>query len=219
MFCLIIHHFAPRKVVVPIDLTDKMIISSNLFLTGLSASVFLRIANSYDGIYGVQSYLDVPPKELLYPLAWVTVEETSFFLIHRFLHQPGIYDKCHKMHHKFKTTSAWTSFYSHPLDQLFAILWTALGPPLLQVTLLSTPASAPVVTLWLFGAIITFTSTHHTVIGAGGHAEGTDHLEHHQKFNVNFGNFGFYDQRAGSYASAEEQRRKNKEKDAKAKAK
>lgn len=96
-------------------------------------------------------------------------------------------------------------------------MWTALGPPLFQLRVLEIPVCAPVVTLWLFGAIITFTVSHHTVIGAGGHAEGSDHLEHHQKFNVNFGNFGYYDIANGSYAGKAEQREKNAAKDLKKK--
>ena len=62
--------------------------------------------------------------------------------------------------------------------------------------------TAPVVTLFMHGAITTFTGSHHSVIGEKGHALGSDHLDHHLKFNVNFGNFGFFDKMAGSYSAA-----------------
>jgi len=215
VFCLLCCHFSPDKVHIPTSFWDKIVIGTNLFLTYLSGKIFVETGKDY--IQSVDSLTSLPWKQLIYPLCWVTIEETLFYLIHKFFHQPGIYEKCHKMHHKFKTTSAWTSFYSHPFDQLFAILWTALGPPLLQLRVLQIPVCAPIVTLWLFGAIITFTVSHHTVKGSGGHAEGSDHLEHHQKFNVNFGNFGYYDMAGGSYAGRMEQREKNRIKDEKRK--
>lgn len=177
---------------------DQIIITINIALTGISAYVFLLAAGP--GVAPVESYFDIPPIQLLYVPGWVLVEESLFFLVHRFAHKPGIYDKCHKMHHKFKITSAISSFYAHPLDMLVAIIWTALGPPLFQILVLKQTISAPVISAFFFGAIATFVSSHHSVIGANGESvHGTNHLQHHLKFNVNFGNFGKFDEMGGSY--------------------
>ena len=181
-FTLVIHHFAPNKKRVELTFTDQLIIAVNIAMTGVSAYVFIYFAG--DGLTTVESYFDIPPIQILFVPGWVLVEETLFFLVHRFAHKPGIYDKCHKMHHKFKITSAISSFYAHPIDMLVAIIWTALGPPLFQILVLKQTISVPVISAFFFGAIATFVSSHHSVVGADGDTvHGTNHLQHHLKFN------------------------------------
>lgn len=116
VFALLCCHFSPNKVHIATNVWDKIVIATNLFLTYISGRFFVEWGKQ--NIQSVDSLLELPWHQLMYPLCWVSVEETLFFLVHKFFHQPGIYEKCHKMHHKFKTTSAWTSFYSHPFDQV-----------------------------------------------------------------------------------------------------
>jgi len=86
------------------------------------------------------------------------------------------------------------------MDQTVAILWAAMAPPFFQMKVLEMEICAPVIVLYLFGAITTFVASHHTILGDDGKtAEGTDHLEHHLRFNVNFGNFAYFDKLNGSY--------------------
>merc|ERR1711865_560431 len=203
---LLLHTVAPNKVVVPLKLRDWAVIAVNLGITGGSAVGFVHLIK--DDIQEVDSLLSVDPKQLLYIPLWILSDEVLFFHLHRYAHQKGIYDCMwpgpgHKMHHKFKVTNAWTSFYAHPVDHLIDVTWAALLAPLIQITVLKHAVSVPVIVLFMFGAITSFVASHHTVIGQDDPeiAEGTPHLQHHTRFNVNFGNFGYFDQISGSFGS------------------
>lgn len=227
-FCLLFYHYAPQKVYVPLTWGNMLVIATNLLITGASAALFLHIARDYMKPCG--SFYDIPPVQLLLIPFWILADEIWFFHAHRFCHRKEVYSWCHKVserdrfgpsshefaaaltlflsvcslyaqwHHLFKVTSAWTSFYAHPLDHLVCVIWGALTTPLLTCLYLPGGVSAPVVVLFMWGGIVTFIGSHHTVKGKGGQAVAGDHLEHHQKFNVNFGNFGHFDKWAGSYS-------------------
>ena len=209
-FCstLLLHALAPNKVIVPLSMSDWGVIATNISITAGSALVFVNIIR--DDVQELNSLFEIDAKQLLYVPLWILIEEIIFFYVHRYFHSPGVYSRIwplgpgHKMHHKFKITSAWTSFYAHPVDHLFAVTWSALFPPLVQITILKHTVSIPVVTLYMFGAITTFIASHHTIIGQDDPeiAEGTPHLQHHTRFNVNFGNFGYFDKLVGSFGTA-----------------
>ncbi|GMI27068.1 hypothetical protein TeGR_g10059 [Tetraparma gracilis] len=190
-FCLLLYHFAPQKVYVPLTNGNIFVIATNLLITGASAALFLHVAR--DHMKPADSFYDIPPVQLLLIPFWILADEIWFFHAHRFAHRKEVYSWCHKWHHLFKVTSAWTSFYAHPLDHLVCVIWGALTTPLLTCLYLPGGVSAPVVVLFMWGGIVTFIGSHHTVKGKGGQAVAGDHLEHHQKFNVNFGNFGHFD--------------------------
>ena len=108
-------------------------------------------------------------------------------------------------------TSAWTSFYAHPVDHQFAVLGAALATPV-AMTYVGFQLTVPIVTLFMLGAIITFTASHHTVIGPiENRSYGSDHLTHHQKFTVNYGNFAYFDKLAGTYVGEKFKTFKNAE--------
>ena len=102
------------------------------------------------------------------------------------------------MHHKFKVTSAWTSFYAHPIDHLVSVLCITLLVPFFQLYYLQHKIEVPIFTIYITGALSTFISSHHVKYGQH-NLHGTDHLEHHMLFNYNYGNFAFFDKIYGSY--------------------
>ena len=60
-------------------------------------------------------------------------EDFAFYFVHRFLHNPLIYSKCHKVHHEFKQTVSIVSIYAHPLEFLVGdILLVIIGPLILM---------------------------------------------------------------------------------------
>lgn len=125
------------------------------------------------------------------------IDESYYYWVHRWLHQPAIFRKIHKVHHQSNTTSPWTAFAFHPLEGLMLSV-------VLPITLMIVPMHPAVILVQL--AIMTFTSVinhldieiyprhfnHHVVgrwlIGA------THHSLHHKQFRYNFGlYFTFWD--------------------------
>jgi sterol desaturase/sphingolipid hydroxylase (fatty acid hydroxylase superfamily) len=199
---LVLHQLSPRKTDVVHDWSDVAVIAANIALTFFVALSFLHFASP--GIQDVTTLSHVPLLSLAYIPLWTAIEEVLFFFIHRFAHLPGVYERCHKWHHKHKVTSAWTSFVAHPLDHLIAVLGAALIAPLVQMRWLAIPVAPPVIGAFMLGAIITFVNSHHTTMGEDGGPEGGDHLLHHMLFVKNYSNFGYLDVWNKSYRSAEE---------------
>lgn len=205
---LCLHTVATNKMAIrPLTFSDCWVITINLLITVSATVLFLQLIN--DEIQPVDSLLSTPApfEQLLYILLWTISQELFFFPIHRFAHLPGIYDKCHKMHHKFSVTSAWTAFYAHPLDHLVTVICATLIAPLIHIAVLQHTVSVPTISLFMLAAVTTFIASHHTVKGSTNPTtpEGTPHLEHHMRSTVNFGNFGFLDKIFGSfYSSAKE---------------
>ena len=151
----------------------------------------------------------------------IVYHKVIFFFGHRTLHIPGLYHRCHKWHHKFRVTSAWTSFYAHPFDHQF-VIWALLALPAVMMGGVGWSFSTPVVAAFFLGAMITFIGSHHTVeatsdidmvarIGEEASSKTNDgsvavidtgHLQHHLHFNVNFVNFDLLDMWAGTQANA-----------------
>ena len=177
-------------------------ISLNIFLTVGSFAFFIHLCGG--GIAPVGSLCEIPPVQLLFVPLWTFADEVLFYNVHRLAHRRQIYNHplfAHKMHHKFKVTSGWTSFYAHPADMLVAIIWAGLAMPAMQMGWLKHEVAAPVVAVFVFGATVTFIASHHTAAGEAG-AEGMEHLQHHLRFNVNYGNFAIFDKLFGSYGTA-----------------
>lgn len=200
---LVLHALAPNKAPSkPAVMTkDIGVMALNLFLTSLWTTLFVHAA--WDYLDDVDCLASVPITQWLYPFAWIISDEVLFFFIHRFAHKPGVYAKCHKMHHKFKVTNAWTSFYSHPVDHSVAVIGAGLALPLLMTAGMGIRVAVPVVALFNGGAIVTFIASHHATKNESCKAVGTDHLIHHQQFTVNYGNFGYIDRISGTYRTAE----------------
>jgi len=204
--CLTLYNFMPNKATIKpsfLTLTDRFVIGLNLFLTSLTAYFYIENAASTGHLINISSPAEIPPREILFFVFWILMDEILFFFLHRYAHKKHVYNSfwySHKMHHKFLVTSAWTSFYAHPLDHLIAVLGAALITPLVWLHC-GVDITVPTLTAFMFGAIITFTGSHHSIVSPteGKGACGTDHLVHHQRFTVNYGNFGLFDYWAGSY--------------------
>lgn len=196
MFCLGLYHIMPNKMAVKLSLWDRAVILTNITLTFVVAWLFISSAEKSGHLVGVDSLRDVPAYQVAYVLLWTLSHETVFFCVHSFAHKPSVYNHplySHKMHHKFLNTSVWTSFYAHPCDHLFAVLCAAFALPLLMMWV-GIDVCVPVVTTFMLGGVTTFVMSHHTIYGFTG-----DHLTHHQKFTVNYSNFGYFDHYTGSY--------------------
>jgi sterol desaturase/sphingolipid hydroxylase (fatty acid hydroxylase superfamily) len=161
---------------------DKCIILCNLTVTYIYIYYFILFNKN---IYNLNSILEVPLKELIYIIFWVILHECIFFTCHKFMHSNKYLYKIHKVHHKFKITNVWTSFYFHPLDNLFIIVAATVIPQIMLY--LNYKISATSVSLYLNLAGITFLSSHHA------YTTQESHILHHEKINVNYGNFWFLD--------------------------
>ena len=146
-------------------------------------------------------YFNVPD----YPIWWLpvslliamTLHETYYYWLHRWMHHPKIFRIVHKVHHDSNITSPWTAFSFHPIEGFFQAIFL----PLLLVFL---PMHLYVIILQL--TIMTFSSViNHLdievypknfhkhflgkwLIGA------SHHSLHHKQFKYNYGlYFTFWD--------------------------
>lgn len=111
--------------------------------------------------------------------------EAFFYYGHRFLHQPALYARIHKQHHKFTAPIALAAQFAHPIEQIFAnALPISLPPQLL---------GSHILTFWVFLSYELFvTATVHSGYDFfGGKAK--MHDLHHEKFNLNYGSIGLLD--------------------------
>lgn len=56
----------------------------------------------------------------LHVVVWVLGAEVGFYLSHRLMHVPFLYQHIHKTHHRFKTPIAISAFYAHPVEVVVA---------------------------------------------------------------------------------------------------
>lgn len=186
-------HLDRAKVAVPLTGRAAALIALNLMLSAAYGHAFLWWAGPVPGAMA-------PGRQWLWLPVWAAVDEALFYAGHRCMHSvPCLYRHVHKLHHQFTITSAWTSFYGHPLDIAF-VMAAAYAGPLATTAVTGTPLPAPVIAAYMWGAVCTFVRSHHTttvtIRAAGHHA-------HHAQFTVNYGNFTWgLDQALGTRAPA-----------------
>eukprot|EP00040_Diaphanoeca_grandis_P023126 m.125259 g.125259 ORF g.125259 m.125259 type:complete len:274 (-) comp29122_c0_seq2:164-985(-) len=214
--CLLLHHVWPNRAVITLTAGNWLVIFSNFTLGYIS--IILCTLPGYRHIYPVTSLWEIPWYEWAFLLLWGLSDEIIFFHGHRFLHRPGLYERCHKWHHHFKITNVWTSWYSHPLDHQFLVFCAMSLPSAMLYNGIA--CSAPVFATWCHVGSCIFLASHHAVAielppkktddkgslkpdDVEGSQKfmyiGSKHLLHHTGFNVNYGNFEFLDSRDGTY--------------------
>jgi len=64
-------------------------------------------------------------------LAFMLVEDSLFYWLHRLLHHPLIYKHVHKKHHEFKVTVGIASEYAHPVEGIVSNVLPFIAGPFL----------------------------------------------------------------------------------------
>jgi lathosterol oxidase len=139
-------------------------------------------------------YIDINDMPLIWlPLSLIIamfIHESYYYWLHRWMHQPKIYRRIHKVHHNSIITSPWTAFSFHPIEGLLEAL-------ILPAIVFLLPMHPYVLLAHL--SIMTITSViNHLDIeiypeGSHKHWFGKNwigashHSLHHQKFTCNYG--------------------------------
>lgn len=114
-----------------------------------------------------------------------------FYASHRFLHRKWWMKRVHRIHHEFKTTTAWASEYAHPAEFLvgnFASL--ALGALIIAPHLIS---------MYLFAAMAVINVlVHHSGYALPWAPWSLPHDWHHYRVKELFGTTGFIDRVLGT---------------------
>ena len=100
----------------------------------LSSSLIFSLSGSLLGYLWQEGYtmiyLDVDDMGWFYlPISLVFIlvlHETYYYWIHRWLHQPGLFRRVHKVHHESQVTSPWTTFSFHPLEAFLQAVFLPL---------------------------------------------------------------------------------------------
>ncbi|KAI5794129.1 fatty acid hydroxylase superfamily-domain-containing protein [Pyronema domesticum] len=116
--------------------------------------------------------------------------EVVFYSLHRFLHQPWLYRRIHKVHHTFTAPVALAAQYSHPIEYVLTCYLPVMVSPIL--------VRANVVSLWAFVAMVGFESCSvHSGFRVGRLAEKHD-LHHVAGSHGGYGTFEFLDWLCGT---------------------
>jgi sterol desaturase/sphingolipid hydroxylase (fatty acid hydroxylase superfamily) len=123
--------------------------------------------------------------------AQAVVAVAVFYASHRFLHRKWWMKRVHRIHHEFKTTTAWASEYAHPVEFVignYASL--ALGALLIAPHLAS---------MYLFAALaLVNILVHHSGYALPWASWSQPHDWHHYKMSELFGTSGFLDRVLGT---------------------
>lgn len=131
--------------------------------------------------------------ETLASLAGMAVLSIIFFYSsHRFLHRKWWMVRVHKVHHEFKTTSAWASEYAHPVEMCVGNFGTlAIGVVLIA-------PSFAVILLYMVLSILTIL-VHHSGYALPWAPWSVHHDWHHFKMKEAFGTTGLLDRLLGTH--------------------
>ena len=178
----------PNQIKIKINKNDYKLIFLNISITLFMVYLFISYIN-----HNICNDLCFNFKELTYILLWIISDEVLFFFGHKSLHNKYIYKYIHKYHHKYKITNALTSFYAHPIDQIFVNI-CFLIVPFIMIYYINIKISIFCIYFFISEAAITFINSHHSLKGS----ENLNHLIHHKKINYNYGNFVILDKICGT---------------------
>ena len=114
-----------------------------------------------------------------------------FYVTHRFLHRKWWMKKVHRIHHEFRTTTAFASEYAHPVEfGVGNILTMVTGALILSPHLIS---------IYLFAALALITIlVHHSGYALPWAPYSVPHDWHHYRFKEIFGTTGLLDRLLGT---------------------
>lgn len=151
-------------------------------------------------------YLDISTYAVWYvPVSIILallIHETYYYWVHRWMHQPKIYRRIHKVHHDSLTPTPWTAFSFHPWEALLEAI-------ILPIILLIVPIHPYVLLFYLLLMTLSSVINHLDIeiypprfrkskIG-GLFIGATHHHYHHAEFKTNYGlYFTFWDQWMGT---------------------
>lgn len=115
--------------------------------------------------------------------------EFLFFYSHQLFHTKYLYQKIHKIHHRWTAPICLSATYAHPVEHLLSnVLPVILSGKLAGLNF-------TMARLWHI-----FTLSNTLIVAHGGYAYGGNmHDLHHEKFNCNYGAIGLLDYLHGTY--------------------
>jgi len=117
----------------------------------------------------------------------------GFYLTHRWLHTPGIYEAIHKQHHQYKGSLGIAAEYANPVEVVLSNILPSLGGAVLPLGGCQHPLC---VVVWLTMRLYQTYCAHGGMVFSGTWLEliGFDHAEsaafHDHHHSVNQGNYG-----------------------------
>ena len=192
--CLQLYKHDKHAPVVKLTDSDIFVIVFNFIMSFL---MFLMFIYSFkENVYSITSYNDISSDDKYIIFVSMIVQETLFYFGHRLLHRREIYPYIHKIHHKFKITNYATSFYAHPLDQLFLVSTVLAGPYLMFMMNYTVSITTLAFILNVF--YVFFINSHQLAYDDKNNIIGTNHYIHHRDFIKHYGNMVFYDKFLGT---------------------
>lgn len=141
--------------------------------------IFFLIKDIYegDGLFEISNLYKFPLVLL--------VHEFMFYYLHYFLHTPYLFTKIHHIHHRWRYPIAISTFYTHPLEQLFVNVLPIVISGLICNLNFST------MRFWHIFSILNSTILAHGGFDYKGRT--SFHDIHHKNIKYNYGTIGFFD--------------------------
>lgn len=131
-------------------------------------------------------YMELGKLSIIYIIA-----EIWFYISHRILHTPYLYNRVHKQHHYFQLPFCISGAYAHPFEFIFSNIITAMcGPILLQPHLYTI--------IFVAYISIIFNTLSHSCYEFNYIYSAKFHDVHHDKYKYNYGLIGMMDKLFGT---------------------
>lgn len=123
---------------------------------------------------------------LLTVVAMALITEVAFFAGHYWLHTKWLYKHVHKVHHRYRASTAWSAQYAHPFEYVVGNI-VPIGLPMVLL-------APDLLTIVLFGLVAVLnTQLVHSGYQLPFAPWAIPHDLHHYKVTVNYGSMGIMD--------------------------